>query len=145
MFKQTKNSYHAVGAAMTIGMMMSSVGTANATPAAGAGTGTTTTAGGNNFGSIATNITSSISQLPGLISAISYLFGVLLAVLGIMKIKDHVENPTQTPLKDGAMRLAAGGALFAIPMVMEAMTNTIGSGSGASAAQLNAVTMSVAP
>ncbi|MEZ5919460.1 MAG: hypothetical protein R3D66_06035 [Alphaproteobacteria bacterium] len=29
-----------------------------------------------------------------------------------MSSKDHVENPTQTPIKDSAIRLAAGGALF---------------------------------
>ncbi len=125
MIKKARNSYYKLGAIMTMGMMMSS-GSAHA-------------AAGNNFGSIAANINTSISSLPGLISAIAYLFGVLLAVLGIMKIKDHVENPTQTPLKDGAIRLAVGGGLFALPIILEAMTNTVGSGAGASAAQLQSV------
>jgi hypothetical protein len=49
-----------------------------------------------------------------------------MGVLGVIKIKDHVENPTQTPMKDGAVRLAAGGALFALPIMFEAMSNTIG-------------------
>lgn len=96
-------------------------------------------AGGNTFSSIGSNIIVSIAQLPALLSGLAYMFGILLAVLGIMKIKDHVENPGQTPLKDGSIRLAAGGALFAIPIVSEAMTNTIGSGSAATTAQLNAV------
>lgn len=82
--------------------------------------------GGKNFSDIAGNISNSIADLPGLISGISYLLGVLLAVLGIMKVKDHVENPTNTPMKDGAVRLASGGALFALPIVTEAMSNTIG-------------------
>ncbi len=131
MFKQAKTSYYKLGAAMTAGMMVSST-SANA-------------ASGQNFGSIAANITASIATLPALISALAYLFGVLLSVLGIMKIKDHVENPTQTPLKDGAIRLAAGGALFAIPIIMEAMYETIGSGAGASAAGLSAVSFGVVP
>ncbi|MGH1403877.1 MAG: hypothetical protein ACRBDL_06505 [Alphaproteobacteria bacterium] len=135
MFKQTKTSYYKLGAAMTAGMMLSST-SAHATAA---GT-------GQNFGSIAFNITQSVATLPALVSALAYLFGVLLSVLGIMKIKDHVENPTQTPLKDGAIRLAAGGALFAIPIIMEAMYETIGSGAGASAAGLSAVSFgTVAP
>lgn len=96
-------------------------------------------AGGNNFGSIGSNIIDSISQLPSLLSGLAYMFGILLAVLGIMKIKDHVENPGQTPLKDGSIRLAAGGALFAIPIVSDAMTTTIGSGTAASVASLNTV------
>lgn len=79
-----------------------------------------------NFSDIARNITDSIQELPGMVTAISYMIGLLMGVLGVMKIKDHVENPTQTPLKDGAVRLAAGGALFALPIVFEAMLNTIG-------------------
>lgn len=97
-------------------------------------------AGGNNFSSIARNITESVSDLPTLLAALSYLFGLLLGVLGIMKIKDHVENPTQTHLKDGAIRLAAGGALFALPIVFEAALNTIGDGNTVSQAQLNELT-----
>lgn len=81
--------------------------------------------GDNNFSVIAENINDSISSIPGLITGLSYLIAILLGVLGIMKIKDHVENPSQTPIKEGAIRLAAGGALFALPIVMEAMMNTI--------------------
>lgn len=80
----------------------------------------------NNFGDIAENIADSIAVLPGLLTSIAYLFGLLLGVLGVLKVKDHVENPGQTPLKDGAIRMASGGALFALPIVYEAMYNTIG-------------------
>lgn len=111
-----RSTYYTMGAAMTAGMLTS--GTAHAAPAGPA----------NDFSSIATNITESIQDLPGLLSALSYLFGILLGVLGVMKIKDHVENPTQTPLKDGAIRLGAGGALFALPILFEAMFATIGTG-----------------
>ena len=94
----------------------------------------------NNFSSIGSNIIDSIAQLPTLLAGLAYMFGILLAVLGIMKIKDHVENPGQTPLKDGSIRLAAGGALFAIPIVSEAMTATIGSdGAAATQATLTAI------
>ncbi len=119
-----KHLYYSVGAALTIGM---SSGAAHATA--------------NNFGSISSNIVDGIAGIPGLISALGYLFGLLLGVLGIMKIKDHVENPTQTPLKDGAIRLAAGGALFAMPIIFDAMSNTIDTAdtSGFDAAKLNKV------
>jgi hypothetical protein len=83
-------------------------------------------AGGTNFSTIARNITESIEELPGMITGISYMLGLLLGVLGVLKVKDHVENPSQTPMKDGAIRLAAGGALFALPIVYESMLNTIG-------------------
>lgn len=82
-------------------------------------------AGDTTFSVIAKNISDSIGSLPGLITGVSYLIAILLGVLGIMKIKDHVENPSQTPIKEGAIRLAAGGALFALPIIMEAMLTTI--------------------
>ena len=80
-----------------------------------------------NFNTIAENILNSVSEIPVLISGLSHIVGLLLGVTGILKIKDHVENPDKTPLKDGAIRLLAGGSLFALPLIMEAMTNTFGS------------------
>ena len=123
-----------MGAAMTVGMMASS-GSAHAAAA-------------SNFGTIANNIQGSIANIPGLISGLAYLFGTLIGVLGIMKIKDHVENPTQTPLKDGAIRLAAGGGLFALPIIYDAMVETIdqgGAGSGAVQTTLTGVGFNVTP
>lgn len=83
---------------------------------------------GNSFTKIGTTITSQINGLPGLATSLAYISGLTLGILGIMKIKDHVENPSNTPLKDGAIRLAAGGALFAVPIVTEAAQNLIGIG-----------------
>jgi hypothetical protein len=127
MIKLINNKSLQVGAAFSAGMLMS----------------TTAHAAGNNFSSIGSNIITSIGQLPGLLSGVAYMFGILLGVLGILKIKDHVENPGQTPLKDGAIRLAAGGGLFALPIIYEAMNSTIGTGTAVSAATLNAVAFGV--
>ena len=129
MVKLLKRKYLSAGAAFMMGALAAS-----------------TPAHANNFGSIANNITTSIADLPGLLTALSYMFGILLGVLGIMKIKDHVENPSQTPLKDGAIRLAAGGALFALPIIFEAMSETVdagGAGANAQAAQMNKVSFNV--
>tara|TARA_B100000780_G_scaffold46537_1_gene28951 strand:- start:773 stop:1162 length:390 start_codon:yes stop_codon:yes gene_type:complete len=101
-------------------------------------------ASANNFSDIARNINNSIEELPGLVTGLSYMMGLLFGTLGIMKIKDHVENPTQTPLKDGAVRLAAGGALFGLPIVFESMLNTIGTtNAGVEPAELNRVIFNV--
>lgn len=129
--KTLKKNYYLMGAALTVGMM------SNATDAFAAAP--------NNFSKIAENINVSISSLPGLLSALAYLFGLVLGVLGIMKIKDHVENPGQTPLKDGAIRLAAGGALFALPIIFEAMFNTVGTGGVTAAAKLKKTEMGLLP
>lgn len=97
------------------------------------------------FNKIVGNMEDSISGIPGLISGVSYMMGILLGVLGILKIKDHVENPGQTPLQQGAIRLAAGGGLFALPIVYEAMQATIGSETGAvvAAPKVKAITLDV--
>lgn len=111
MLKQKmKKTYFMSGAAFTVGLMTAS-GSAHAAPS---------------FNSMAEGIATSTEQIPGLISAIAYLLGTLLGVLGIMKIKDHVENPSQTPLKDGAIRLVVGGALFALPAILAAMAGSLG-------------------
>ena len=121
MTKLFKNKSLQMAAAFTAGYMM-----------------TATPVHANNFSSISKNIVESVANLPALLAALSYMFGILLGVLGIMKIKDHVENPGQTPIKDGAIRLAAGGALLALPIIFEAMAETTGSdGAGASVAELS--------
>lgn len=112
------------GAAFVVGASQS--GTAEAGPT-------------NTFNNISENILSGINTLPGFLSAVSYMMGMLFAVLGILKIKDHVENPSQTALKDGAIRLAVGGGLFMIPIITESMQTLIGAGTATKAAAVTKV------
>lgn len=98
------------------------------------------------FSGIAFNMIESIRFLPGLLSGLAYMFGTMLGAQAIIKIKDHVEQPHNIPLKDGLGRIVAGGALFALPIVFEAMHATIGAnGAGVSAAFLSQVDFAVAP
>lgn len=91
---------------------------------------------GQDFSDIAENIIISIQDLPKLLTGIAYILGLLYGTMGILKIKDHVENPSNAKLAEGAIRLASGGALFALPIVIEAMRNTIGIGVGVDQPQL---------
>lgn len=102
-----------------------------------------TDAQANSFNTISRNINTGVQELPGLLTAVSYMMGMIFSVLGILKIKDHVENPSQTPLKDGAIRLAVGGGLFTIPIITEAMTNLLGAGVAAKSATLNKMQFNV--
>lgn len=77
---------------------------------------------------IASNINDSASSLPGLIAAISYLSGMILGVIAIFKAIDHVNNPTQTPIRVPIIRFLLGGALFALPIIIEAIITTINGG-----------------
>ena len=116
------------GAAFTLGTISAADANANGVNAAGS------------FNKIGENIIEGISSLPGLLTGLSYMMGLLFSVLGVLKIKDHVENPTQTQLKDGAIRLAAGGALFLIPVVTTAMQDLISTGQTAMTPQtVNAI------
>lgn len=71
------------------------------------------------------NIFNSVDETPGIVTAISYLLGLLFCVAGILKIKEHVENPDQTPVKDAVGRLLIGGAMFALPTIFTAAYITI--------------------
>lgn len=71
-------------------------------------------------------ITDSASKIPNLISTVAFIAGIGMAIAGVFKIKAHVDNPAQAPLKDGLIRLAVGGALLAFPLLTNLMVSLIG-------------------
>lgn len=70
---------------------------------------------------LTSNFVDSTLNLPSLVSDAAYASGILFGVMGVLELKDHVENPSQTPLNDGAVRLGADGALFALPLLYEVL------------------------
>ena len=66
------------------------------------------------------------SRIPNLITTTAFVAGLAMAIAGVFKIKAHVDNPAQAPLKDGLIRLAIGGALLAFPMLTNVMMGSIG-------------------
>lgn len=92
---------------------------------------------GDDFNAILENITTSIGSLPGLVTALAYLLATGIIVMGLIKTKEHVESPEQTKIQEGVVRILVGGALFAVPTIFEAMSETIANGGiGASVAAL---------
>jgi len=108
-----KLNTHKLAAAVTIGLMTGSPMAAHAA---------------QNMSNVSTNIVKSSAGLPNLISIVAYIAGLAMAVFGIMKIKEHVDNPGQVKLKDGIIRLGVGGALLALPFILNVMTNTLSNG-----------------
>lgn len=53
-----------------------------------------------------------------------YVIGGVLGVAGIMKFKQHSENPTNAPLSHGFSRVGAGAALLALPFLMGVFNQT---------------------
>lgn len=87
-------------------------------------------AAANDVNFIVQNIAESIGSLPGLVTALAYLLAVTIIVMGLIKVKEHVESPEQTKIQEGVVRILVGGALLAIPTIFEAMAETIGGTSG---------------
>lgn len=85
---------------------------------------------GQVFGHILGNIADSVETVPGIVTAFAYMLGLIFGVSGLLKIKEHVEEPSRTPVKEGVMRLLLGGALFAIPTVYDAIYNAVSDGGG---------------
>ncbi|HRQ60531.1 MAG TPA: hypothetical protein PLO23_03305 [Alphaproteobacteria bacterium] len=79
---------------------------------------------------IAWNISDSMAYLPALVTGLGYLFAIVLGVTGIIKLKEHIENPSGTKITAGITRLMAGAMLFALPSIMEAMANAIAGNNG---------------
>lgn len=84
--------------------------------------------GGMNFNSLLSYIVAETQLLPGLITAVAYLLGLIMGVLGILKLKDHVEDPARVSLKESVINFLIGGAMFGLPAVHESMWNTVGGG-----------------
>lgn len=109
--KRSKIS-HKLAAMATMGVI---VGASSHAEAAGALT----------FEHMTRNIMEASSGFQGLISTVCWLGGAGLGVAGIFKLKQHVDNPGQTPMKDGLVRLGAGGGLLAFPFIQAAMQGSI--------------------
>lgn len=123
MLKKLKKMYYTGGASVAVGLLTASE--AHAQP---------------KLNDVTKSMVLSMDNLPGLITAVTYLGGLMLCILGIMKVKDHVENPSQTPLKDGSIRLAAGGSLLAAQFMWDALSGTVDSGTAGTVQDVAQVT-----
>jgi len=77
------------------------------------------------LGDIADNITGTFSKLVGLVIAVSYIAGIGFAVAGIMKFKQHQDNPTQVPLSGPITMVFIAAALVWLPSVLGTIGQTV--------------------
>jgi hypothetical protein len=77
---------------------------------------------------------SQLSAGPIFATAVAYVAGTIFAFAGILKLKQHAENPAQVPMSHGLARLVAGGALLSLPTITSLIQGTLASGIGTSAA-----------
>lgn len=79
-------------------------------------------------GGVINNVVTSVQQTPALLAGLSYLFAIVIALWGILKIYDHVIRGQET-IWPGLQRFLVAGLLFALPMAMEAAENALTAGS----------------
>ncbi len=65
-----------------------------------------------------------VNNIPDLIAFICYLAGAAFAGLGVLGLKQHVENPQGVALKVPLAKLGFGGMLLAIPTLTNVMQDT---------------------
>lgn len=80
------------------------------------------------LGGVINNTIQSSANVPGLFAGLSYLFGLVLGFLGIIKLKDHVENPNQVQIWDPIKRFIAGGAFLSLPFMTRVVYETVAAG-----------------
>lgn len=69
-----------------------------------------------------------IGSLTDLIGAASFIVGLVFGASGLMKFKQHSENPQGTPLSHAMVRLLVAGALIALPAVLGTSVGTLFNG-----------------
>lgn len=82
-------------------------------------------AGAQKLGDVITNTRTSTSNIPLVLSFLAYCTGCLFCVIAIFKFKDHVDNPSQTPISAGLKRFFAGGMFLSLPFMARVMQGTI--------------------
>ncbi len=81
--------------------------------------------GVESIGGVLCNTVASTEYVPGLLSGFAYLTGLILGAMAIAKLYEHVQNPMQVSIWESIKRFIAGGAMFALPMVIEVVYNTV--------------------
>lgn len=77
------------------------------------------------------NTRENLISLPIFINYASYIIGTALGVAGVSKLKAHVDNPGQTPIKDGLGRIGAAGLFISLPFLLDMIRSTQSVGTGA--------------
>ena len=81
--------------------------------------------GGASVGDMMTNLHVAMRKVPNILTTIAFIGGIALAVTGVLKLKNHVDNPQQVPLSDGIKRLIAGGAFLGLPVTTNVIKGSI--------------------
>lgn len=80
----------------------------------------------NTFGGVMNQIVQDMAgPTSALLSAGAYIAGIVFGMIGVLRLKAHVDNPQQTPIKVPVLFLIAAGAMLALPTVASAVIGTL--------------------
>lgn len=80
------------------------------------------------LGDVASQIILSMENVARLITAVSYVVGIGFAMMGLLKLKAHKDNPTQVPLSQSFVLLIISAGLIYLPSVINMTGQTIWQG-----------------
>lgn len=80
-----------------------------------------------------TNTASNVGGSVTLITYAAYIIGAMFILTGLLKLRAHVDNPSQTPLKDALGRLVVGALLGVTPFIVDMIRATTSTTSGTGA------------
>jgi hypothetical protein len=92
-------------------------------------------AGGQTLANSVGIVHGGLLNIPNVISGIFYIGGAILIGMGLVKLKMHSENPTQTPLGHGLGRVGAGAGAIALPALGAWLNNTLAIGANPAVSQ----------
>lgn len=87
-------------------------------------------AAGETVATVANKVIQSIDSMPGFLSALSYISGIVLGIKGILKLKEHNESKGQVKLVIPIVLIASSAMLLALPTLMTVGIQTVHSGAG---------------
>lgn len=77
------------------------------------------------LGAVITNVFNSTDRFPLFLEGLCYLMGIFFGFSAILKLREHVDSPNNTPIWEPVKRFITGGGFLALPYVVTATMNTL--------------------
>jgi intracellular multiplication protein IcmD len=78
-----------------------------------------------NIGTVASKVQTSLDNVGQMLGAASYVIGTGMFMVAIFQLKQHKENPTQTPLSKPMMFFLVAASLLYLPTLMGVTSGTL--------------------
>jgi len=86
--------------------------------------------GEGGIGDVANTVTGQLDNFVPLIGILCLVVGIAFTGMGILKFRQHAENPNQVPISQPLIRMAIGVLLIALPSTIDMGVSTLFGGDG---------------